>query len=273
MNLTMPFRGTTNTPVNGLASKLDDVRHALSQEADHLAEVAAQFSREAGTHASKLADDAASQAGKVAHDTGTHAASLAHDPVGAASGFAQQLVRGAAEIGTAIAATGRKTARDLGHDAQNVAQDLRQVRITTEAKKTGPDFMPGIALLGGFGAGIALMYFMDPEQGERRRRVLGDRLLSWTRTVTRTANGKAKDLGNRTVGAIHETRKAVQGAMSGTSEEGVDSELSSWQTANGGENGHETSDYGRQAYGTSDPSTTDTWGEQPQPQPSNIEVA
>lgn len=254
MNLTMPWKAPTENPVNGATHKLDEIRKALSHEAEHLAQVATQYGREAGSQATKLAQEATDSA-----------ASAAHDSVGSAGSLAQSLLKGAAEIGTAIAATGRKTAADLGHDAKAVANDLSRVRITTEPKKTGPDFTSGIALLGGFGAGIALMYFLDPDQGRRRRALLRDQLTKWTRITSESLSGKAKDLGNRASGVAHEARKAVENAMPAAAGQANESD---WQPTYSPEYSNGS------GVAATDPSTTDTWGEQPQSsQPSRIEIS
>jgi hypothetical protein len=104
---------------------------------------------------------------------------------------------------------GRKRAETLSRDVQSLGQDLRRVRLTTEPLRTAPDYMPGIYLLGGFGAGIALMYFLDPDRGRRRRALLRDQFSKWTRIGRETASGRAKDLRNRAAGAVIEARKAV----------------------------------------------------------------
>lgn len=197
MNLTMPW---TNTKTDQLARTLDGVRRALADEADHIAKMAADIGRETNQQATKISQDAGEQAT-------TAAAGL----TGSASVLAQQLLRGASQLGNQIASSGRKSMRGLSRDAQALGDELKHVRVTTEPRRSGPDLMPGIALLGGFGAGIALMYFFDPEQGNRRRSLLRDQITKWTRVGRETAEGKAKDLRNRSVGVMHEARKAVQG--------------------------------------------------------------
>jgi hypothetical protein len=278
MNVTVPWKASTENPVNGVTSKLDDVRRALSQEAEHLAQVAAQFGRDASAHASDLADDAANQSRKLAADTSAHASTIARDPVGTASGFAQTLMKTAADVGSAIALSGRKAVDDASYNAQSVARDLKNVRITTEPQKSGPNFAAGVTLLAGFGGGLALMYFLDPERGRRRRAMLRDQLMKWTRVTREVATGKAKDLGNRAQGLAYETTKAVQGVAGGTAN--PDADTGTWETTSAdtgyidhgalasGSNGGTQGSYG------GDPSTTDTWGEQPQPSSSErIEIS
>jgi len=117
----------------------------------------------------------------------------------------------AATIGPTIATLGRQKMRQATEQAQSLGQDLRQVRITTEPpRKQG---LPGIALLGGLGigigTGIAMMYLLDPERGRTRRALLRDKLVKWARISRETAEGKAKDLRNRTQGVMAEARKTV----------------------------------------------------------------
>src|SRR4051794_4476839 len=140
MNLTMPWKASSDAPVNGVASKFDDVKRTLSREAEHLADIAAQYTQDASAHAANIADDASTQASKIAKDATKKAQSVASDPQAHASSLASDVMKAAAGLGTAIALGGRKTADDLSESASSVAKDLRKVRITTEPKNTTPDF-------------------------------------------------------------------------------------------------------------------------------------
>ena len=51
MSVTMPWKASGDTPVNGVASKLDEVRQSLGKEAERLSEMAAGYTRDAGSHA------------------------------------------------------------------------------------------------------------------------------------------------------------------------------------------------------------------------------
>lgn len=158
MTVTMPFKAPSEIDVDGVTSKIDDVRRSLSTEAEHLAEMAAQYGREAGTHTAN-----------VAHE-------IARDPQGTANGWLQQLLKALAGLSAAFATSGRKFAEDAGGNAQLLAKDLSHVRITTEPKKSGPNTAAGVTLLAGFGAGMALMYFLDPERGRERREMIRERI-------------------------------------------------------------------------------------------------
>src|SRR3954468_24335889 len=264
MTLTMPWKASSDTPVNGVASKFDDVKRTLSREAEHLADIAAQYTQDAGAHAADIADDASRQASKVAKDATKKAQTIASDPAGQAGGLASDVMKAAASLGTAIALSGRKTADDLSESAQSVAKDLRNVRITTEPKKTGPDFMPGITLLAGFAAGSALMFFLDPERGRARRNLLRDKLMSWTRKASATASGTARDLSNRAQGTMIETRKQLQSGQSPDVD--VTADTQSWSAETGYIDHGSATGFGSSTEPAStgstptDPSTKDTGG-------------
>lgn len=55
----------------------------------------------------------------------------------------------------------------------------------------------GLALLGGLSTGMALMYFLDPEKGADRRRVLVQRISSFGSMVSERAGSTAQDLRDR----------------------------------------------------------------------------
>jgi hypothetical protein len=199
MRLTMPWNiAEQHHNGNGHSGKLEELRAALGKEVDHVANVAAQLSQDLGAQARAAGSEATEQAATAAKDVQANA-----------SGIASKIVEGAAALGPAIALMSRKRAETIGRDVQSLGQDLRRVRLTTAPRRTTPDFMPGITLLGGFGAGIALMYFLDPERGQKRRTLLGERLKKWTRIGREAATVKAKDLRDRAAGVVIEARKAV----------------------------------------------------------------
>ncbi|HET6572102.1 MAG TPA: hypothetical protein VFG68_00745 [Fimbriiglobus sp.] len=61
----------------------------------------------------------------------------------------------------------------------------------------------------GFAAGASAMYFLDPARGRARRARLRDTASSWAGQAETFAEKKARHLGNRAMGLMHETRKAV----------------------------------------------------------------
>ncbi|MEO8626288.1 MAG: hypothetical protein ABI452_06275 [Candidatus Limnocylindrales bacterium] len=157
MNFSTPWTAS-NGHHNGTSDKLEEMRDALAREADHFAQVAAQVGRDAGAHADDVARD-------VAHDT--------QKQTGAAM---KRLSSVAATWGPAIAAMGQQRMRQVGEQAHSLGQDLSKVRITTEPKRNGAGAVSGVALIGGLGIGlgigIASMYLLDPERGQRRREML-----------------------------------------------------------------------------------------------------
>lgn len=66
-----------------------------------------------------------------------------------------------------------------------------------------------LAILGGVGIGAALMYLFDPQGGNRRRALIRDKAIKFNRQTREAIEGKAKDLSNRTKGAVHELKAAV----------------------------------------------------------------
>lgn len=210
MNLTMPWKAPSDVSVDGVTAKWEEMRRALGQEADHLAQVASQLGREATARAAGTTAPVVDAAGtRVKH----------------ANSSLNELIKAGAGIGTALALNGRKSARLANLNKLALARDLRRVRLTTQPKQTKPDFMPGISLLAGFGAGLALMYFLDPERGRARRHMLRDKLIAWTHRA------KSQHL----QGQMLETTEAQPEPLPWANDASVDN------------------------------STTDTLGEQPQP--------
>jgi hypothetical protein len=156
MNFTTPWTAS-NGHHNG-TDKIQEVRDALGREAEHLAQVAAQFGRDAGAHADVVARDVARDAQKQTNVAVKRLSDLA------------------ATWGPTIAAMGQQRMKQVGEQAQALGHDLSKVRITTEPKRRGSSALPGIALLGGLGIGlgigIASMYLLDPQRGPRRREIL-----------------------------------------------------------------------------------------------------
>ena len=228
MTVTMPWKAQGDSPVNGVAAKIDEVRQSLSKEAERLAQMADDYSQQTRANAADLADDTTAQA----KDASVQAKKAASEQVTRAGGWVNDLLKAAASLGTALALSSRRTAQDLGDSAQEKAKDLRNLRLTTEPKQTAPDFTPGITLLAGFGAGIALMYYLDPEHGHARRNLLRDKVMSWSRKAAQTARGTAVDMSNRAQGAIHETSSQLKGQMA-TPQTDPTSETQTWRTSAG----------------------------------------
>jgi hypothetical protein len=67
-----------------------------------------------------------------------------------------------------------------------------------------------LTILGGLGAGAALMYLFDPDRGNRRRALIRDKAVSLNRRTQRAVTGKVEDLRNRTKGMLHEAKSAFE---------------------------------------------------------------
>jgi osmotically-inducible protein OsmY len=66
-----------------------------------------------------------------------------------------------------------------------------------------------MSLLVGAGIGAALMYFLDPDRGARRRHLVGDQALGMLRKARRDADKAMRDARNRAQGVIAETRAGL----------------------------------------------------------------
>jgi len=170
MNLTKPWPTREDVNVDGVASRWEELRRTLTEEADRLVQVASKMSREAGTRASDVTADAATtESQRTARTTGR------------LGDFVSELLKAVIAAGTALALSGRQT----------IARDLRKVRPANAPAQTRRDFRPGISFLAGFGAGLAAMYFFDPDEGRRRRNMIRDRLTALAR---RTRQGEVQDV-------------------------------------------------------------------------------
>ncbi len=169
-------------PQVDLATKVEDTRRAVSDGADQISATAQDLGREAaniGREAMKIGRDAASAG------------------------------RQAARKGQLLAATSGETLGKLRSDAAATMDDLRSIRIVRDRPR-GPDLKPGVAILAGASAGVAAMFFLDPEQGRRRRVLFIDQLRKWIRLAIERFEGTTRDLRNRSMGIAAEARKAAE---------------------------------------------------------------
>src|SRR5687767_15083118 len=66
--------------------------------------------------------------------------------------------------------------------------------------------MSGLGILGAFGLGAAVTYFLDPDRGARRRAIVRDKLVHGLRKTEDAAETTARDLRNRGQGLAAEVR-------------------------------------------------------------------
>jgi hypothetical protein len=64
--------------------------------------------------------------------------------------------------------------------------------------------------LAALAAGAALMYFLDPVLGRRRRALARDQIVHMQHEIAECTQGAVKDLGNRTYGLYAEARGLVE---------------------------------------------------------------
>ena len=175
MNLSLQF-GNRKPATNGWMAPIEDVKKQISEQVEHLVDVAGQVSREVAAQAAQATSEVEAKAGAAASAATSAANSAATEVPAAANTLRQRALLGARQLG----------------------KELRAVRITTEPpRSTRPSVAPGIALLGGLSAGLALMYFADPVEGRHRRALLRDQLTKWTRM--------GRDKATETAGEVRES--------------------------------------------------------------------
>ena len=67
------------------------------------------------------------------------------------------------------------------------------------------------AILGAFGVGAGMMYFLDPDRGRRRRRLVRDKSLSAVKHIDDAIAKTSCDLSNRARGVVAEAGSVVSG--------------------------------------------------------------
>ncbi len=170
------------------AEGFEQVGGQLAVAAGRLGREALKVGRDVGREAGRLGRDVGREAGRLGRQIGKRGRTLSHD----------------------LALTSEEGIHQLNSDLRALGKDVGALRITRERRRSS--IMPGVALLAGLGTGMAAMYFFDPQHGRRRRALLRDQLVKWSRITGETLDGQVRDLRNRSVGLAHEVRKSVSGA-------------------------------------------------------------
>ena len=79
----------------------------------------------------------------------------------------------------------------------------------TNTLRGGMNKWPIATFFYGIGVGAALMYFLDPRLGSRRRAYIGQQVKGKLNDLESTAGSKVRDLGNRARGVVAEVRSAL----------------------------------------------------------------
>jgi hypothetical protein len=64
-------------------------------------------------------------------------------------------------------------------------------------------------VLGAAGLGAAVMYLMDPDQGNRRRALIRDKATKVNRQTREAVSGRVQDMTNRAKGMLHEAKSTL----------------------------------------------------------------
>lgn len=89
--------------------------------------------------------------------------------------------------------------------ARAIADAARRIqnRLAASDQPAGRAALP---VLGALGAGAALMYFLDPTRGNRRRKLLGNKVVHTGHALGDAAGKTARDLRNRVTGVVSMAR-------------------------------------------------------------------
>jgi hypothetical protein len=156
----------------------------------------------------RVVGDGAETITAVAQDLGTQAAVIGREAVKIGKDAAK-ISRDAARKGQKWASTSGRTFGQLRSDAASTVDDLRSIRIV---RQRGPDWRPGAAMIVGAGAGIAAMFFLDPEHGRTRRIFVMEKAHKYARISNEWLDATARDLRNRSQGWALEARKMTDQA-------------------------------------------------------------
>jgi hypothetical protein len=187
-------RPSFETPNVDLANKVEDTKRAVGDSAETISAVVQDLGAQAAT-------------------LGREAARIGKD--------AAKASRDAAKKSQSLAVAGGETLRQLRTGAGSTLDDLRSIRIVRE-KRQGPSWKPGAALLAGASAGFAAMFFLDPDQGRRRRVLFMEQAHKYARVANEWLDTTARDLRNRSEGWAAEARKQADAIRSQRASEFAD---------------------------------------------------
>jgi len=144
-----------------VASSLDDVKQQIGQQLEQLVQTAGKVGKEAG----KVGKDVAAQASDATQDVGPKAAAIVDEIPSAFEKLREQAMGGLSRLG-------------------RESRSVRVIRVDPDAPtptitRNQSGVMTGIALLFGLTIGLALAYFLDPIEGQRRRRLMREQFKSW----------------------------------------------------------------------------------------------
>ena len=110
-----------------------------------------------------------------------------------------------------------RASRDVGGRTRRLLTEARgrlgnleipQRRFSPPPRQSGTSF--SMFLLGCVGLSTALVYFLDPAQGKRRRALVRDKGTSYWRQTNRAIGSTSRHVGNRARGFVTETRARLQ---------------------------------------------------------------
>ncbi|MBA2557517.1 MAG: hypothetical protein H0V12_09290 [Chloroflexi bacterium] len=121
------------------------------------------------------------------------------------------------DAGKVVGETASAVGKSLGSAGKGIESAGQRLAVADRIdafrnphRSSGPSAATsGLALLGGLTTGMAIMYFFDPEEGNRRRAVLKDKLVSIGGSASDTVGAQVRHRRNQLAGAGAETSSMI----------------------------------------------------------------
>jgi hypothetical protein len=183
MNLNLKM-SNGKAAADDIVSSADDIKQQLGEQLDQLVQTAG-----------KVGKDVAAQATDAKQDVLPKAAAIVSEVPTAFDKLREQALGGLNRLG-------RET------------RSVRVIRVDPDAPtptitRGQSGLMTGIALLFGMTVGLALAYFLDPAEGQRRRRLMREQFSSWGSA----GRQKASAIADQTRTAVAAQTKKVGGQL------------------------------------------------------------
>lgn len=131
--------------------------------------------------------------------------------------------------------------RSRSNTSGSKASDASSSRVTSflDENRDTTRMAGGIGL--GLALGAGLMYFLDPERGNRRRALVRDRVVHYGHVVEDSVSSTARDLGNRAKGVVAEVRGGISGESDASSRSGSNPKAGTASSSRSGSSGNASS--------------------------------
>ena len=180
----------------------------VKQKAERSAETAVEKGREALETAREKGKGALESARGTGRDVVGSAAEKGREALGTAREKSRDVIEVAAEKGRDVV----EVAAEKGRDAVERAKEYTPARIRRRRRRRERR-QKVRSTLTGVGAGAAIVYFFDPQNGKRRRAVARDRITAFVRRGARTGARLGRYAASEGYGLVQRVRPTGNGAQ------------------------------------------------------------